>query len=164
MNRITYYPIGIVHSPFHFPEGTPIQPVAAKDIHATIEIFQEYSPGLADLDGFSHIIILFHLHQAKSKSLLVTPFLDTEPHGVFATRSPGRPNPIGMSVVRLDKIENNLLFVKDIDILDDSPVLDIKPYIPEFDIHEVSKSGWIEKNLHKLDNQRDDGRFKIENI
>ena len=161
MNRITYYPIGIVHSPFRFPEGTPIQPVTAKDIHATIEIFQEYRSGLTDLDGFSHVIILFHMHLAKGKSLLVTPFMDTKPHGVFATRSPGRPNPIGMSVVRLEKIENNLLFVKDIDILDGSPVLDIKPYIPEFDIHEVYKSGWFEKNIHKLGKQKDDGRFKI---
>jgi len=161
MNKITYRPIGIVHSPFRFPEGTPIQPAAAKDIQAQIEIFPDYSTGLTDLNGFSHIIIIFHMHLAKCKSLLVTPFLDTDSHGVFATRSPGRPNPIGMSVVRLEKIENNLLFVIDIDILDGSPVLDIKPYIPEFDIHEVNKSGWIEKNIHKLDSQKDDGRFKI---
>ena len=161
MNKITYCPIGIVHSPFRIPEGTPIQPTAAKDIQARIEIFPEYSNGLTDLEGFSHIIVFFHMHLAKCKSMLVTPFLDTELHGVFATRSPGRPNPIGMSVVRLEKIENNLLFVKDIDILDGSPVLDIKPYIPEFDIHEVSKSGWIENNLHKIGRQKDDGRFQI---
>ena len=161
MNRITYYPIGIVHSPFRIPEGTPIQPNAAKDIRATIEIFQEYSPGLTDLEGFSHIFVLFHMHLAKSKSLLVIPFLDTEQHGVFATRSPGRPNPIGMSVVELEKIENNLLFVKNIDILDGTPVLDIKPYIPDFDIHKINKIGWVEKNVHQLDYQKDDGRFKI---
>lgn len=161
MNRITFYPIGIAHSPFCFPEGTPIQPVAAKDIHATIEIFQEYSAGLADLDGFSHIIVLFHMHLAKSKSLLVTPFLDSEPHGVFATRSPGRPNPIGFSVDELERVENNMLFVKGIDILDGSPVLDIKPYIPEFDVFETTKKGWIEKNAYKIGEQKDDGRFKI---
>ncbi len=161
MNRITYFPIGIVHSPFRIPEGTPIQSVAAKDIQARIEIFQEYSKGLKDLEEFSHIIVLFHLHVAKFKSLHVVPFLDIETHGIFATRSPGRPNPIGFSVVELDRIENNILFVKGIDILDGSPVLDIKPYIPQFDVFETTKKGWIEKNAHKLGDQKDDGRFKI---
>ena len=99
------------------------------------------------------------MHLAKSKSLLVTPFLDSEPHGVFATRSPGRPNPIGFSVVELEKIENDILFVKGIDILDGSPVLDIKPYIPHFDVFETTKSGWIEKNIHRMEMQKDDGRF-----
>lgn len=161
MNRITYFPIGIVHSPFRFPEGTPIQATAAKEIQARIEIFPEYSTGITDLDGFSHIIVLFHMHLAKSKSLLVTPFLDSEPHGVFATRSPGRPNPIGFSVVELEKIENNILFVKGVDILDGSQVLDIKPYIPQFDAFETTKKGWIERNAHKIGDQKDDGRFKI---
>ena len=161
MNRITYYPIGIVHSPFRFPEGTPIQAAIAKDIQARIEIFPEYRNGITDLDGFSHVIILFHMHLAKSKSLFVTPFLDSEPHGVFATRSPGRPNPIGFSVVELEKIENDILFVKGVDILDGSLVLDIKPYIPQFDVFETTKKGWIEKNAHKMVDQKDDGRFKI---
>ncbi len=161
MNRITYYPIGIVHSPFRFPEGTPIQAAVAKDIQARIEIFPEYRNGITDLDGFSHVIILFHMHLAKSKSLFVTPFLDSEPHGVFATRSPGRPNPIGFSVVELEKIENDILFVKGVDILDGSLVLDIKPYIPQFDVFETTKKGWIEKNAHKMVDQKDDGRFKI---
>lgn len=161
MNRITYCPVGIVHSPFRIPEGTPIQSVAAKDIQARIEIFPEYSKGLKDLEEFSHIIVLYHLHVAKFKSLHVVPFLDTETHGIFATRSPARPNPIGFSVVELDKIENNILFVKGVDILDGSPVLDIKPYIPQFDVFETTKKGWIEKNAHKLGDQKDDGRFKI---
>jgi tRNA-Thr(GGU) m(6)t(6)A37 methyltransferase TsaA len=161
MNRITYFPIGIVHSPFQFPEGTPIQANAAKDIQARIEIFPEYHNGIIDLDGFSHIIVLFHMHLAKCKSLFITPFLDSEPHGVFATRSPGRPNPIGFSVVELEKIENDILFVKGIDILDGSLVLDIKPYIPQFDVFETTKKGWVEKNAHKLGDQKDDGRFKI---
>jgi tRNA (adenine37-N6)-methyltransferase len=160
MNQITYHPIGIVHSPFRIPEGTPIQAAAAKDICATIEIFPEFIPGLKDLDGFSHIIVFFHIHLATHKSLLVTPFLDTESHGVFATRSPGRPNAIGMSVVELEKIKNDRLFVKSIDILDGSPVLDIKPYIPQFDVFETSKNGWLEKNVHKMKIKKDDGRFK----
>ncbi|MCX6236853.1 MAG: tRNA (N6-threonylcarbamoyladenosine(37)-N6)-methyltransferase TrmO [Bacteroidia bacterium] len=146
MLNITYQPIGIVHSPFKTPEGTPIQPVAAKDVCATIEIFPQYAEGLKDMEGFSHIYVLFHLHLAKSKSLLVTPFLDTEQHGVFATRAPGRPNSIGISVVCL---------------LDGSPVLDIKPYIPQFDVFETFKNGWFDKVNHKIEEQKDDGRFKI---
>lgn len=161
MLNITYQPIGIVHSPFKTPEGTPIQPVAAKDVCATIEIFPQYAEGLKDMEGFSHIYVLFHLHLAKSKSLLVTPFLDTEQHGVFATRAPGRPNSIGISVVCLEKIDGNLLYVKNIDMLDGSPVLDIKPYIPQFDVFETFKNGWFDKVNHKIEEQKDDGRFKI---
>ena len=160
MPEITYRPIGIVHSPFINPEGTPIQSVAAKDIEAVIEIFPEYAEGLKDLDGFSHIYILFHLHLAGGKPLMVVPFLDTEPHGVFATRSPARPNSIGLSVVLLEKITGNRLYVKNIDILDGSPVLDIKPYISQVDIFETSKNGWFGDNIHKMDQQKDDGRFK----
>jgi tRNA-Thr(GGU) m(6)t(6)A37 methyltransferase TsaA len=160
MLSITYQPIGIVHSPFKKPEGTPIQPIAAKNSKAIIEIFPEFSKGLIDLEHFSHIYVVFHLHLAEKKELTVIPFLDTVPHGVFATRSPGRPNSIGISVVCLDKITNNKLYVRNIDILDDSPVLDIKPYIPHFDVFETTKNGWFEKNVHKMESQKDDGRFK----
>jgi tRNA (adenine37-N6)-methyltransferase len=163
MLDITYKSIGIVHSPFKIPEGTPIQPVVAKGTDAVIEIFPEFSEGLTDLEHFSHIYILFHLHLAEKKSLTVIPFLDTNPHGVFATRSPGRPNSIGISVVCLDKIVGNNLYVKDIDILDGSPVLDIKPYIPQFDVFETTKNGWFEKNAYKMTTQKDDGRFKSAN-
>ena len=159
MKSIIYSPIGIVHSPFRFPEGTPIQAAASKDTKARIEIFPEYTDGLKDLGEFSHIIVLYHLHFAKFKSLHVVPFLDTETHGIFATRSPGRPNSIGFSVVEIEKIENDVLFVKRIDILDGSPVLDIKPYITQFDVFETTKKGWIDKNAHKMDIQKDDGRF-----
>lgn len=164
MLNITYQPIGIVHSPFKKPEGTPIQPLAAADVFATIEIFPQYSEGLKDLDGFSHIYVLFHMHLAKNKSLIVTPFLDTEQHGVFATRAPGRPNRIGISVVCLDKIEGNTLHVKNIDMLDGSPVLDIKPYISQFDFFETFKNGWFEKVNHKIEEQKDDGRFKNKHL
>lgn len=159
MNRITYFPIGVAHSPFRSPEGTPIQAGVAKDIQARIEIFPEYAKGLKDLEGFSHIIVLFHLHVAKFKSLNVIPFLDTESHGIFSTRSPGRPNPIGFSVVELERIEKDMLFVKGVDILDGSPILDIKPYVPQFDVFETTKNGWIEKNVHRMKIQKDDGRF-----
>lgn len=161
MHSITYQPIGIVHSPFINPEGTPIQPVAAKGTEAIIEVFPQFSEGLTDLEHFSHIYILFDLHLAQKKELMVVPFLDNKPHGVFATRSPGRPNSIGISVVILDKIEKNKLYVKNIDILDGSPVLDIKPYIQQFDVFETTKNGWFDTNIHKLKVQKDDGRFKI---
>jgi len=159
MNNITYKPIGVVHSPFTKPEGTPIQPAADKNTIAVIEIFPGFSEGLADLEHFSHIYILFHLHLAGKRELTVIPFLDTNAHGVFATRSPGRPNPIGLSVVQLDKIEGNKLFVKNIDILDGSPVLDIKPYVPQFDVFQTNKNGWFEEHAHKMGNIKDDGRF-----
>ena len=161
MHSITYQPIGIVHSPFKKPEGTPIQPVAAINTEAIIEVFPEFSEGLIDLEHFSHIYILFDLHLAQKKELMVIPFLDNKAHGVFATRSPGRPNSIGISVVILDRIENNKLYVKNIDILDGSPVLDIKPYIPHFDVFKTTKNGWFESNSHKIKDQKDDGRFKI---
>jgi tRNA-Thr(GGU) m(6)t(6)A37 methyltransferase TsaA len=161
MFEIVYQPIGIVHSPFKKPEGTPIQPVADKNTEAVIEIFPEYVEGLKDLESFSHLYILFHLHLAEVKSLLVVPFLDTKPHGVFATRSPARPNKIGLSVVLLEKITGNNLYVKNIDILDGSPVLDIKPYVSRFDVFEKSKNGWFDDHMQKLEKQKDDGRFKL---
>jgi len=161
MHEINYQPIGIVHSNFKNPEGTPIQPKADKGTEAIIEVFAEYAEGLKDLDGFSHIFIVFHLHLAERKSLSVIPFLDTNSHGIFATRSPARPNSIGLSVVELIRISDNRLYIKNIDILDGSPVLDIKPYVPDFDVFKTSKNGWLENNLHKLETQKDDGRFKI---
>jgi tRNA-Thr(GGU) m(6)t(6)A37 methyltransferase TsaA len=159
MPEIIYQPIGIVHSPFKDPEGTPIQSVVARNTEAVIEIFPEYVEGMNDLEGFSHLYILFHCHLVKQKRLTVIPFLDTLPHGIFATRSPARPNPIGLSVVFLKKFAGNKLYVNHIDILDGSPVLDIKPYISQFDVFENVKTGWLENNLHKTDKQKDDGRF-----
>ena len=164
MYYVAYKAIGIVHSPYLTPEGTPIQPAASRedlnDDLASIEIFHEFSRGLKDLDGFSHIYVLFHMHLAKKESLLVTPFLDNHLRGVFATRSPERPNPIGLSVVRLEKIEDNYLYFRNHDMIDCTPVLDIKPYVPSFDMFKVNKSGWLEKNIHKLSDITDDGRFK----
>ena len=159
MSEIKYVPIGIVHSPFKEPKGTPIQPAGAKDVKGSIEIFPEYSEGLKDIEGFSHIILIFHFHLSKKNSLKVKPYMDNSVHGVFATRSPSHPNPIGFSVVRLVKVEKNILHVKDIDIIDGTPLLDIKPYVPEFDARKTEKIGWLEKNIHKLSISRDDGRF-----
>ncbi len=159
MNEIKYKQIGVIHSPFKEPKGTPIQPGAAQGIEGTVEVFQEYVEGLKDLDGFSHIMLIYHFHLSKESSLKVKPFMDDQTHGVFSTRAPNRPNPIGISVVQLVKIEGNILYVKDVDIVDGTPLLDIKPYVPEFDIRDARKKGWLEKNVRKLSTSRDDGRF-----
>ena len=159
MNEIKYIQIGIIHSPFKEPKGTPIQPRAAQGIDGTVEVFQEYTEGLKDLDGFSHIVLVYHFHLSKEMSLRVKPFMDDQTHGVFSTRAPNRPNPIGISVVQLVIIEGNMLRVKDLDIVDGTPLLDIKPYVPEFDTRKAERIGWLEKKVNKLSKARDDGRF-----
>jgi tRNA-Thr(GGU) m(6)t(6)A37 methyltransferase TsaA len=159
MNELKYRPIGIIHSPFKGPGGTPIQPAGAKGINGTVEIFPEYAEGLKDIEGFSHIILLYHFHLSRGSTLLAKPYMDDETHGVFAMRGPSRPNPIGISVVRLVGVEENMLHVQDVDIVDGTPLLDIKPYVPEFDIREVARIGWLERSVHKLSESKDDGRF-----
>jgi tRNA-Thr(GGU) m(6)t(6)A37 methyltransferase TsaA len=158
MNEIKYKPIGVIHSPFKEPMGTPIQPAGRKGIDGMVEVFPEYAEGLKDLEGFSHIILIFHLHLSQGFSLKAKPFMDNEIRGVFATRAPRRPNPIGISVVHLVKVEKNILHIQDIDMVDGTPLLDIKPYVPEFEIKAV-KIGWLEKNVHKLTKSKNDGRF-----
>jgi tRNA-Thr(GGU) m(6)t(6)A37 methyltransferase TsaA len=159
MMEIRYTPIGIVHSPFKETKGTPIQPNASIGTQATVEIYPEYEEGLQDLDGFSHIILLYHFHLSKFSGLKVKPYMDESLHGVFATRSPSRPNPIGLSVVRLIKVEKNILEIQNVEIIDGTPVLDIKPYVPEFTTNDGVKIGWLEENVHKLQQSKDDGRF-----
>jgi len=156
---IKYKPIGFIHTPFKEPKGVPIQPVAGKDIEGKVEILPDYVEGLKDLEGFSHIILIYHLHLSKKASLLVKPYMDEKLRGVFATRAPSRPNPIGLSIVRLVNIKGNMIYIKDIDIVDGTPLLDIKPYVPEFDLREANRIGWLEKNIYKLPSSRDDGRF-----
>ena len=160
MNEIKYHPIGVIHSPFKEPKGTPIQPAGAENTEGTVELFPEYTEGLKDLDGFSHIILIYHFHLSKKASLKVKPYMDEELHGVFAMRAPSRPNPVGLSVVRLAGMEKNILHIRDVDIVDGTPLLDIKPYVPEFDIRKVEQTGWLEKNVHKLPDTKDDERFK----
>ena len=159
MKKIEYRPIGIIHSPYKTPAGTPIQPPASKGVEAEVEVFEKYAEGLTDLGGFSHIYLIYHFHLAIEFSLKVKPFLDDEPHGLFATRAPSRPNAIGLSIVALIGKENNTLRVKNIDVLDGTPLLDIKPYVPGFDICKVHKIGWMEKKIKNLDEAQDDGRF-----
>lgn len=160
MEKIIYNPIGIIHTPFPEPKGVPIQPSRGKGIKGTIEVFDEFTEGLADLDGFSHIILLTHLHKSTGYKLKVVPFLDDVERGLFATRAPRRPNPIGLSVVRLMAIEKNILHIEDIDIIDGTPLLDIKPYVPSFDKETKYRSGWLEKRTGKeSENKKADGRF-----
>jgi len=159
MSEIKYKLIGVIHSPFKEPEGTPIQPASAKGTNGIVGIFPEYAEGLKDIEGFSHIILLYHFHLSKGSALIAKPYMDNEMHGIFAMRGPSRPNPIGISVVRLVKVEGNMLHIQDVDIVDGTPLLDVKPYIPEFDIREVERIGWLEKNVHKLSTSKDNGRF-----
>ena len=144
MDKLEYKPIGIIHTPFDTPQGTPIQPAGASGTAGSIEIFPEFSDGLEDLDGFSHIILLFHLHLITERSLSAKPPFDDKVHGVFATRSPRRPNSIGMTISRLLRIKGNILHIQDVDMIDGTPLLDIKPYIPKSDSHEEARIGWLE--------------------
>ena len=159
MNEINYKPIGIIHSPFKEIEGTPIQPAGAEGIQATIEVFPEYSRGLKDLEGFSHIILLYHFHLTQGYSLEVKPFLDEATHGLFATRSPLRPNPIGVSVVRLIEVKGPVLQIEDVDIVDNTPLLDIKPYVPDFDQRTAVLTGWLSGKSDNVRIRRADKRF-----
>ena len=159
MKIIEYRPIGIIHSPHKIPQGSPIQPSAAEGIEGHIEVFPEFAGGLEDLTGFSHIFIIYHFHLSKKFSLKVKPFLDDNQRGLFATRAPSRPNPIGISVVRLVEIIERTLRIQNVDVVDRTPLLDIKPYVPAFDVHTVEKIGWLEKETRKIENAVDDGRF-----
>jgi len=159
VNKITYKPIGIIHSPFKEVAGMPIQPAGAKGVKGFVEIKPAYAGGLKDLTGFSHIILLYHFHLSKDHSLEVKPFLDDHTHGVFATRSPARPNPIGISVVRLLKIEGRKLRIQNVDVVDGTPLLDIKPYVPEFDAHKARRIGWLTGKAKHVSKARSDRRF-----
>ncbi len=150
-------PIGTVRSPFPEPAGVPIQPSRARGVEGTVEILPEYEEGLCDLDGFSHIVLVTWLHRSEGFRLKTVPFLDTEKRGLFSTRSPRRPNPIGLSVVRLLNVEGCTLKVADLDLVDGTPVLDIKPYIEEFDVRPDFRSGWVGRS--KVKRRIADDRF-----
>jgi tRNA (adenine37-N6)-methyltransferase len=159
MDEIIYKPIGIIHSPFKTPENVPIQHTGAKGERGTIEIYPEFAEGLADLEGFSHIMLLFHMHLVEYHKLKVIPFLDTVERGIFSTRAPVRPNPIGMTIVKLIKIENNLITVENIDMIDQTPLLDIKPCLPMIDDLQDIKLGWLSGKIDKFSVTRSDSRF-----
>ena len=156
---ISYQPIGTIHSPHQQVSGMPIQPSAAKGVQGCVVVTPQYQEGLQDLDGFSHLILLYHFHRVEEVRLKVTPFLDQQQRGVFSTRAPTRPNPIGISIVRLLRLEGNQLEVADIDVLDGTPLLDIKPYVPYFDRPENVQAGWIEASKDDVQNKQSDDRF-----
>jgi tRNA-Thr(GGU) m(6)t(6)A37 methyltransferase TsaA len=158
--KVEYQTIGLIHSPFKDIKDMPIQTVGASGIQGTVEVFPAFIEGLQDLKGFSHIFLLYHFHQIRKSALVVTPFLDSQPRGVFATRAPKRPNPIGLSVVKLFSIEKNIIHIENVDILDGTPLLDIKPYVPEFDHHPSDRFGWLEKVKRGVRHQKSDGRFR----
>ncbi|MFA4919509.1 MAG: tRNA (N6-threonylcarbamoyladenosine(37)-N6)-methyltransferase TrmO [Thermodesulfovibrionales bacterium] len=158
--EIIYKPIGIIHSPFNDVKGMPIQPTGAIGVAGTVEISPDFIEGLKDLDGFSHIMLIYHFHLSEGYELSVKPFVDDKLRGVFATRAPKRPNPVGISVVKLIKVEGNLLYIENVDIIDGTPLLDIKPYISEVDAHEVEKTGWLSGKAEKMHSMKADERFR----
>jgi tRNA-Thr(GGU) m(6)t(6)A37 methyltransferase TsaA len=158
--NLTYHPIGTIHSPYQDLKDMPIQPTCEASAPGTADVFTEFAQGLKDLDGFSHVILLYHLHESREAKLTVTPFLDSEKRGVFATRAPSRPNPIGMSVVELLRVEGTRLYLGRVDILDNTPLLDIKPYVPDFDHPADVRVGWLAAAREKFRDTRSDDRFK----
>jgi tRNA-Thr(GGU) m(6)t(6)A37 methyltransferase TsaA len=156
---INLTPIGTIHTPFIRKEGMPIQSKDSIGIKGTVKMKRKFMEGLLDLDKFSHIYLVYCFHKSKGFNLHVVPFLDDKPHGVFATRAPRRPNPIGISVVKLISIKDNILEIENVDMLDGTPLLDIKPYIPQFDIHNTEKNGWIKNKTGYSKKVRSDDRF-----
>lgn len=159
MDKVEYRPIGVIHTPFKEPKGVPIQPSGRKGIKGTIELKPEYKDALKDLEGFSRIILIYHLHLSRGYKLHVIPFLDDVERGLFATRAPRRPNPIGLSVVSLQKIVGSTLHISDLDIVDGTPLLDIKPYVPKFERTQDIRIGWLEGKAHRAGDAVADDRF-----
>jgi tRNA (adenine37-N6)-methyltransferase len=161
MNQIIINPIGVIHTPHTDVKDMPIQPIAAEGIRGYIEILPEYADGLKDIEGFSHLTLFYHFHQISGYELLVTPFMDTEKRGIFATKAPKRPNAIGLSTVKLICIQGNILHIEQVDMLDGTPLIDIKPFYPRYDNRNDVRIGWLEKNKDlPLEQLRSDERFK----
>jgi len=147
--EIKLKPIGIIHTPYKEPKGMPIQGTFEKGTKGTIRLFPEYQAGLKDIKGFSHISLIYHFNRSKEERLVGKPFLEDREHGIFAIRSPHRPNHIGFSIVKLEKIHRNTITFSEVDILDGTPLLDIKPYVSHFDSRKNVKNGWLETHFKK---------------
>ena len=158
--EIKFEPIGTIHSPYKKLHDMPIQPSAARGVKGQVQVYEKYLPALSDLEGFSHIYLLYHFHLTKSHQLKVIPFLDDQERGLFATRAPKRPNPIGLSVVKLIQVKGPILHVENVDVIDGTPLLDIKPYVREMEAVEDLRIGWLEKHITKIGSQLSDQRFK----
>lgn len=151
--------IGIIHSPFTDLENMPIQPVGAGEVMGSAVLSPEFAEGLKDLEGFSHIYLLYFFHRACRSEMRVVPYMDREERGVFATRSPLRPAHLGLSIVELVAVEASLLHLRGVDVLDGTPLLDIKPYIPAFDHREEVRTGWMQRDRASVVRMRSDQRF-----
>lgn len=162
MSLFTLQPIGVIRTPFKSVKGMPIQPTGAVDVAGQVVVDQTYAEGLDDIEGFSHIILLYLFHHSKGFELQVKPFLDDKPHGLFATRAPRRPNPVGLSVVPLLRREANVLHVGAIDVVDQTPLIDIKPYVPAFDAPAVTAVGWLAGKTPYALQVRADSRFEAD--
>ena len=160
MEPILMNPIGVIRTPFKTLEGMPIQPAGAGQVEGSVVVEPSYADGLADIEGFSHLILIYAFHQSKGFDLSVKPFLDDCMRGLFATRAPRRPNPIGLSVVKLLRRQGNILHVANIDVVDGTPLLDIKPSVPAFDAPQVTAVGWMEGKAERSREIRSDTRFK----
>jgi len=156
---ILLHPIGIIETPFDDPAGMPIQPTGAAEVEGRVVLDAELTAGLDDLDGFSHVILIYHFHRSRGFELKVRPFMDKVARGLFATRAPRRPNPVGLSVVRLLAREGNVLRVRGIDVLDGTPLIDVKPFVPKFDAPAVERTGWLANAADKASTLRSDHRF-----
>lgn len=154
---VTLTPIGVIRSDHHTAAGTPIQPTYAEQCEGRVEIDERYSEALDDIEGFERVWLIYLLDRAGDFRPKIVPYRDVIEHGLFATRSPCRPNPVGLSVVRLSGREGNTLQIRDVDILDGTPLLDIKPYVPEFDAHPESRAGWLDEG--RSERTEADGRF-----
>ena len=160
MAVIRYSPIGVVHSPLKIQAGSPIQSVSAKTVQGFVEVFPPYVKGLKDITGFSHLILIYHFHLASRPMLILKPYLEKKRvHGIFATRASARPNSIGISIVRVTGVRGRRIYVRDLDIIDGTPLLDIKPYVPTFDTRHVTGIGWYKGKLRNLPSTSADSRF-----
>lgn len=157
--EVIYRPIGVIHTSFNSVEEMPIQPTSDVSGPGIVEVLPEFADALMDLEGFSHIYLLYHFHKVRQSQLMVTPFLDSKPHGIFATRAPSRPNPLGLSLVKLVRIEGHIVYVDSVDVLNETPLLDIKPYVPEFEHTHDVRIGWLEEVKDKIRSQKSDDRF-----
>jgi len=155
----TIRPIGLVHSPFTSVEGMPIQAAAAMDQTARVEVFEEFAPGLRDIEGFEYLVLMTRFHVGSSENLNVIPFMDVKTHGVFSTRSPARPNRLGLTIVKLEKVSGRFLEIRGNDMLDQTPVIDIKPYVPALDAHQTENIGWYKDRLFVLPTAKSDSRM-----
>ena len=160
MEPVRFTAIGKIRTPFESREGVPIQPPGARGVLGRVEVDEAFREGLRDLEGFSHLVLLYHFHLSRGFDLTVKPFLDKTARGLFATRAPRRPNAIGLSVVRLVSIEDGILVVEGVDIVDGTPLLDIKPFVPDFDAPQGEvRTGWLQGKADKAREARADKRF-----